>query len=231
MLKNCCFCIDLRTATLILSICGTLSHFYGAFSMSTLPNVDSDPVMWVISSYSWIAGFACLAGLVGVMRNNLTYLRVFSFYYWADLALNFFFSVVFSVVAFTVGKDVCTEIVNAPEQEGLDMETCLEVYQATSIAVVLAMGVSLLLKLHYSLAIHAYYLTIKHHTQQYISLPENTYIPVFSFPAAYAIVPQSDRRPEESDDEEEGSLPPAYSPAPSYPGVTGFDLKQSGVKI
>jgi len=231
MLSNCCFCIDLRTATLILAVCGTISHFYSAFALNDVPTIDNDLVVFAISTYSWIAGFACLAGFVGVLRNNLTYLRIFSLYYWADLAIHFFFSVVFAVVAFSVGKDVCSEVVDSPE-DPVDIDTCLGIYLATSTAVVIAMGFSLFLKLHYSLAIHAYYLTLKHHTQKLMASPENTLIPVFSYPTAYASVPQSEQAAD-SDDEEEGrSLPPAYSPAPGYPGIILLDgAKDGGVKL
>jgi len=234
MLQNCCFCIDLRTATLILAICGTLSHFYSAIRLIDIPNVENDWVMSAISIYLWVAGFACLAGFVGVLRSNVAHLRIFMIYYWVDLALNFFSSVVFAVVAFSISKDVCSEVVNAPEQQDLDMQSCLDIYIATCSGVVIGMGFSLLLKLHYSLAIHAYYLTVKHQMQQRISLPENTFIPVAPFSASYIAVPLSEPQvhPEDSDDEEAGSLPPAYSPAPSYPGASAFEgIKQGGVKI
>ncbi|RUS19787.1 hypothetical protein BC937DRAFT_86912 [Endogone sp. FLAS-F59071] len=252
MLKKCCLCIDLRWATLILAICGMLSHLYSALRLADIPDNENNWVMSGISMYLWGAALACLAGFVGVLSNNVVYLRFFVIYYWVDLALNFLFSVIFAVVVFSVGKNVCDEIVNGEsvdtlEQEKLDMQSCLSIYFATCTGVVLAMGFNLLLKvpfsprlftvfgnylLHYSLAIHAYYLTVRHQKQQHISLPENTYI-AFLATSPYAAVPQSEAQvqPEDSDDEE-SSLPPVYSPAPSYPGVDGFEgAKQGGVKI
>jgi len=214
-----------------------LSHLYSALRMAEIPDNDNNWVMSGISMYLWGAALACLAGFVGVLSNNVVYLRFFVIYYWVDLAFNFLFSVIFAVVVFSVGTNVCDEIVNGEsvdtlEQEKLDMQSCLSIYFATCTGVVLAMGFNLLLKLHYSLAIHAYYLTVRYQKQQHISLPENTYI-AFLATSPYAAVPQSEAQvqPEDSDDEE-SSLPPVYSPAPSYPGVDGFEgAKQGGVKI
>ncbi|RUS25956.1 hypothetical protein BC938DRAFT_471417 [Jimgerdemannia flammicorona] len=58
MLKNCCFCIDLRTATLILSICGTVRLFDLA---SPFPNTRTWVRFIVADSHSHLSAFRYIA--------------------------------------------------------------------------------------------------------------------------------------------------------------------------
>lgn len=106
-----------------------------------------------LSSYSKSTHLTSINIITLFLQNNVSHLRIFVIYYWIDLAFNFFFSVVFAVVAFSVGKSVCDEIVNdesADTLEKIDMQSCLSIYLATCTGVVLAMGFSLLLKVPFS---------------------------------------------------------------------------------
>jgi hypothetical protein len=60
-----------RTATLLLAVLGAFSHLYGAMTLTALSGefdeADSGAVFG-LTAYSYLSGFACLAGAVGVIK-------------------------------------------------------------------------------------------------------------------------------------------------------------------
>ncbi|KAG0744089.1 hypothetical protein G6F23_005505 [Rhizopus arrhizus] len=156
MLNNCCFCINLKSATLILAVLGTISHLYGALTLTALSDEFDDAdigAVFGLTAYSYLSGFACLAGAIG---NNAKQLKFFNIYYWADLALHTFFSVASAVLLFSLDKEICKEVVSEVKDDELDMNTCESIYIQSAWIVTLAMAINMLLKLHFAFAIHSY---------------------------------------------------------------------------
>ncbi|CEG65705.1 hypothetical protein RMATCC62417_02433 [Rhizopus microsporus] len=169
MLSHCCFCINLKTATLLLAVLGTISHLYGALTLTALSDEFEDADMGAVfglTAYSYLSGFACLAGAIGVIKNNVKHLKFFSIYYWADLVLHTFFSVASAVLLFSLDREICKEIVSEVKDDELDMNTCESIYISSAWIVTLAMAINMLLKLHFAFAIHSY----THRVQQETSM-------------------------------------------------------------
>lgn len=62
-----------RTATLLLAVLGTISHLYGALTLTALSDEFEDADMGAVfglTAYSYLSGFACLAGAIGVIKVN-----------------------------------------------------------------------------------------------------------------------------------------------------------------
>lgn len=63
-----------RTATLVLAVLGAVTHLYGALTLTALSDefddADTGAVLG-LTAYSYLSGFACLAGAVGVLKVNL----------------------------------------------------------------------------------------------------------------------------------------------------------------
>jgi len=213
MLRKCCLCIDLRAGTLILASLGIVSHLYSAVLSSSLPlsGTDSDSFMTLFSTLSYIAAIASLAGFVGVFQRSPRLVKIFSAYAFAELALSFFFAIFISVMAFSVRNDVCEEILVQPEMDPeLNMSTCLQYYDGVATAIIAAIGAGLLLRLHFALAIRAYYVTLRDNRAQY-----------FSYPVVYTIVPGA---VVDQDLEESLEGPPAYEET-SKLGLGSSDIK------
>ncbi|KAI8575055.1 hypothetical protein K450DRAFT_263498 [Umbelopsis ramanniana AG] len=168
MLSKCCFCVDLRTATLLLAVLGAMSHLWSAFAMTgmvdSLENDEFSSMYTGLTLYSYATGLLCLVGAVGVAKNNIKKVRVFSIYYWVELVLNFILSTSFAFVAFSISQDVCDEVAHTDlgNGENMDMDECLNVYLDTASIATVALALNLLLKLHYALAIHSYYNKLKY---------------------------------------------------------------------
>lgn len=62
-----------RTATLVLAVLGAVTHLYGAMTLTALSDefddADTGAVLG-LTAYSYLSGFACLAGAVGVLKVN-----------------------------------------------------------------------------------------------------------------------------------------------------------------
>ncbi|KAI9492224.1 hypothetical protein BDB00DRAFT_765912 [Zychaea mexicana] len=167
---KCCFCINLRTATLFLAVLGTITHLYGAFALTALSDEFDDGdsgTVFGLTMYSYLSGVACLAGAVGVIKHNAKHLRLFSAFYWVDLALHMVFSVASAFLFFSMHSEVCQQVVQeAPKDEHIDMETCETAYIGSAWVITIAMAVNLLLKLHFAFAIHSYMLQVKQEQQE-----------------------------------------------------------------
>jgi len=228
MLTKCCICIDLRTATLILALFGTVTHLWNAFVMSAMdPNaMYHRNILPFVSFYSRVAGIACLAGFVGVLKNKVNFIRFFAIYCWFDLIVTVLFSIIFSVVAFSLRGPICDEIVKQPQEgaEPIDMDTCMDVYLKAAIGVVVVVCLGLLVNLHFCLAIHSYLLILRRN-QRDAGQRTHTFVfpiavPAYTLyhPQGYVVVPtfEEDAMNIETDDGfglAEGAsvqAPPAY---------------------
>ncbi|KAI8973223.1 hypothetical protein BDF20DRAFT_824085 [Mycotypha africana] len=164
MLNNCCFCISLRTATLILAVLGAFTHLYGAMTLTALStdfdDADTGAILG-LTAYSYLSGFACLAGAIGVMKNNIRHLKFFNAYYWADLGMHTMFSIASAFMLFSLHSEICKEIVSEANDDEFDMNTCEYVYIRSAWFVIIAMAINMLLKLHFAFAIHSYTKRVK----------------------------------------------------------------------
>ncbi|KAI9351039.1 hypothetical protein BD770DRAFT_429603 [Pilaira anomala] len=159
MLKNCCFCINLRTATLVLAVLGAVTNLYSAMTLTVLSDEFDETdtaAMFGITAYSYLSGFACLAGIIGVFKNNVKHLGFFSSFYWADLGLHTLFSIASAVMLFSLHTEICNEVVSEAKDEEFDMDVCESVYISSAWIISLLMAINMLLKLHFAFAIHAY---------------------------------------------------------------------------
>ncbi|RHZ73627.1 hypothetical protein Glove_230g18 [Diversispora epigaea] len=201
MLNKCCCCIDLRTGTLILAGFGTLSCMVNAYRF--LKMEEELGINYVrLFRYYLLAAFANIAGLYGVIKKNAYFVKTYSIFYWAQLVVGFFLAIAFSVLAFYFDKDICKEIVESkPPDVELDLEQCLEMYGRAAVAIVVLLGITCLINLHFCMAVWAYYKELKNENQ-YESIPENgindyyTSVPnpSVSLPQSYESVPQDDFR-------------------------------------
>ncbi|OZJ04386.1 hypothetical protein BZG36_02407 [Bifiguratus adelaidae] len=206
MLSACCFCIDLRVATLILAMLGVFSNLCNYVSAANYTSTHA-LVPTAIAFYSLFSAAACFMGLLGVKSRNVKFLSVFSVYQWFDLSLQFFFAILFSVVAFAVKQDVCDEILSDEEYKesfselmGTDMnnEECSEMYIATASAIVIGLGISILLKLHYALAVYSYFLKVRSEQESETTVPRPViaaYVPFFMKANGYQPVATEDAPP------------------------------------
>ncbi|RHZ88141.1 hypothetical protein Glove_26g7 [Diversispora epigaea] len=199
MLNKCCFCIGLRTATFILAAFGILSYMTNAYRFSKMGE-KFGMVYSVLSTYYIGAAIACIAGLYGVIKNKVNYVRIYSIFYWWQLVLGFSVSIAFSILAFYIDKDVCQGIIeNKPPDMELDLEQCMDWYKKTAAAMVVFLGITCLIDLHFCMAVWAYYQKLKVE-KQYDNIPENGYIVYYtpvpaytvSLPPSYESVPQDD---------------------------------------
>ncbi|GAA5798905.1 hypothetical protein HPULCUR_004312 [Helicostylum pulchrum] len=175
MLKNCCFCINLRTATLVLAALGAVTNLYSAMTLTVLfDEIDeaATTAMLGITAYSYLSGFACLAGIFGVLKNNVKQLSLFSRFYWVDLGLHTMFSIASAVMLFSLRTEVCNQVVSEAKDEEFDMDLCESVYIASAWFVTLAMAINMLLKLHFAFAIHAYTNSAKQAEQEEESMDQ-----------------------------------------------------------
>ncbi|CAO3599877.1 unnamed protein product [Absidia cylindrospora] len=108
-----------------------------------------------LTMYSYLSGLACLAGAIGVLKNNVKKLRFFNIYYWADLGLHTGFAVASAAMLFTLHTEICKEIIQ-DEHVDFDMETCEAAYIQSGWIITIAMAINMLLKLHFAFAIHSY---------------------------------------------------------------------------
>ncbi|KAI7903016.1 uncharacterized protein BX663DRAFT_509246 [Cokeromyces recurvatus] len=164
MLKNCCFCINLRTATLVLAVLGAITHLYGAMTLTALSDEFEEAdtgALFGLTAYSYFSGFACLAGAIGVLKKNIKHLCLFNTYYWADLALHTIFSIASAYLLFSLHSELCKELVSEAQDVEFDMSTCEYVYIRGAWFVTIAMAVNMLLKLHFAFAIHSYMKQVK----------------------------------------------------------------------
>lgn len=80
-------------------------------------------------------------------QHNAKHLRLFSSFYWIDLALHMLFSVASAYLLFSMHTEICEQVVReAPNDEPMDMESCESVYSASAWLVTLAMAINMLIK-------------------------------------------------------------------------------------
>jgi hypothetical protein len=137
-----------------LSVLGAITHLYGAMTLTALSDefdeADTSAILG-LTAYSYLSGFACLAGAIGVLKNNVKQLKFFNVYYWADLGLHTIFSVASAYMLFSLHTDICKEIVSEAKDDEFDMNTCEAVYISSAWIVTLAMAINMLLKVRHIL--------------------------------------------------------------------------------
>jgi hypothetical protein len=67
-----------RAATLVLAVLGAVTHLYGAMTLTALSDEFEETdtgAVFGLTAYSYLSGFACLAGAIGVLKVNILFLR------------------------------------------------------------------------------------------------------------------------------------------------------------
>ncbi|ORX56827.1 hypothetical protein DM01DRAFT_323375 [Hesseltinella vesiculosa] len=137
---------------------GAMTHLYSGFTLTAMSDAFEEfdqGTLFGLTLYSYLSGFACMAGAVGVLKNNVKKLQFFNCYYWVDLALHTAFSVASAVLLFTLHTEICSEVIQDNSLE-MDMTTCEAIYVRSAWVITSAMLINMLLKLHFAFAIHAY---------------------------------------------------------------------------
>ncbi|CAI2166809.1 9873_t:CDS:2 [Funneliformis geosporum] len=163
-----------------------LSYLLNAYQFSILSG-QFGFFYTILSTYYLGATFACLAGITGVLKNNIKYVKIYAMFYWWQLMLGFTISIVFSVVAFYFDKDVCSELIEQPEVD-MDMESCMEWYIKTAASMVVMLAISCIIDLHFCMAVWAYYQRLKVE-RQYGDIRDSSYIVYYTPIPAYTVVP------------------------------------------
>ncbi|CAJ0760996.1 9453_t:CDS:2, partial [Entrophospora sp. SA101] len=76
-----------------------------------------------LSTYYLGASLVCIAGIIGVIKNKVNYVKVYAYFYWWQLLIGFSLSIFFSIIAFYYDKDICEKLVEQPE-----LHFCLAVW-------------------------------------------------------------------------------------------------------
>jgi len=186
MLSKCCFCIGLRPATLILASLGTLGYLSNAYHFSLLAE-QLGLFYSALSTYYLGASLVCIAGIIGVIKNKVNYVKVYAYFYWWQLLIGFSLSIFFSIIAFYYDKDICEKLVEQPEVD-MDMDACMDWYIKSAVTMVISLGISCLIDLHFCLAVWAYYQKLKMEEKQ-SEVPNPDYVVYYTPVPAYAVSP------------------------------------------
>jgi hypothetical protein len=61
-----------------LAVLGAVTHLYGAMTLTALSDEFDEAdtgAVFGLTAYSYLSGFACLAGAIGVLKVNILFLR------------------------------------------------------------------------------------------------------------------------------------------------------------
>ncbi|KAF0552130.1 wd40 repeat-like protein [Gigaspora margarita] len=149
MLKNCCFCIDLKSGTSIIAVLCIVAYLLLSFS-----SFGVEPV----SAFIYLCKVAiCVIGFIGVFKDNVVFVSIFSYYYWAKVVLEFFSSIVFSFSLFIVdAKSICRDMIDGHETD-MDLETCISMITKGRIFLMIFVAVICFIELHFAFVVWAYY--------------------------------------------------------------------------
>nr|CAG8479306.1 3318_t:CDS:2 [Entrophospora candida] len=148
--------------TLVLASLGTLGYLSNAYHFSLLAE-QLGLFYSALSTYYLGASLVCIAGIIGVIKNKVNYVKVYAYFYWWQLLIGFSLSIFFSIIAFYYDKDI-------------------------SVTMVISLGISCLIDLHFCLAVWAYYQKLKMEEKQ-SEIPNPDYVVYYTPVPAYAVSP------------------------------------------
>jgi len=175
-----------RTATLVLATGGTLLNAAAVLQMLTLwrtlkwesesewegseqYTVGGLRVVWcLLTAYFTVAALACTVGIIGVVKRISSYVRLYRDYSVADLVFCALFTTFFTFTSShpVARSALCEELSRQPDlmrdltASGLNVETCEAWFEKAVIVFVVLMGVSLVVKLQFTLTISTYLTTL-----------------------------------------------------------------------
>ncbi|KAK9722510.1 hypothetical protein K7432_002614 [Basidiobolus ranarum] len=164
---TCCFCISVRTATLILATLGALGNLLTILTYGLQPVYSFGYTQNVIS---YLFFLICCAGVYGVWKENIRMIRTFVVYYWMTFTISMISVVMFSLTVFQREDSVCEEVSSNPEFE-MDMDTCYQYYFKIALGTVIASCISLVFNLYCGIAVWSYYRQISL-PSDYTSVPQ-----------------------------------------------------------
>ncbi|KAF0552131.1 wd40 repeat-like protein [Gigaspora margarita] len=149
MLKNCCFCIDLKSGTYIIAVLCIVAYLSLSFS-----SFGVEPV----TGFMYLCQVPiCVIGFIGVFKDNVVFVSKFSYYYWAKVVLEFFSSIVFFYSLFIVdAKHICRDMIDRHETD-MDLETCISIITKGRILLVKFVAVICFIELYFAFVVWAYY--------------------------------------------------------------------------
>lgn len=172
LINKCCLCIDLKVASLILASLGAFSHLYNMALLMDMPTAHhgamrdrdlavNEVAYNLMALYSFVAGIFCLVAIRGVLKSEPKQLRYFALINWFELGCSFAMTIIFSLMAFSLDvDDTCERIIDQRPDVDMDMKQCKQVYASLATWVTFVIAASLLLKLHFCLAVQSYYVRL-----------------------------------------------------------------------
>jgi len=169
---KCCFCVDLKSASLLLASLGTFSHLYNAVLLFTMPRAhhgpdprdDFEPLYEtpykLMALYYLGASIICLMAVRGVIRSDHRQLRLFALLTWFEFGCSVALTAIFALMAFSIDVDsACRGLTDRPDVD-MDVKECTSMYVSMASWASMFMTVGLFIKLHYCLVVQSYYVRL-----------------------------------------------------------------------
>ncbi|KAG8863790.1 hypothetical protein FRB96_007627 [Tulasnella sp. 330] len=179
------FFLSDRSATLILAVAGTIANsfitsqllaLWFSFRLSSEAESEWEGLSWrvdgakalgaVICAYFAVGGLASLVGVVGVIKQRPSNVRLFRDYSIADLSFAFTATTMFAFASTqaTIRSGLCEELSRQPDllrhlsdHAGLNVENCEGFLAKGTVGVVMMLFVILFLRLQFTLTVLNYY--------------------------------------------------------------------------
>ncbi|KAG9000642.1 hypothetical protein FRB94_009599 [Tulasnella sp. JGI-2019a] len=190
---------SLRTATLILAFLGAVINFliatqllglWFSFRLSWESESEWEGLSWrvdgaralgvVVCAYFYVGGLASIIGVVGVIKQRQSNVRLFRDYSIADLAFAFTATTLFAFASTqsVIRASLCEELSRQPDvlrnlsdHAGLNVENCEGFLAKGTVGVVMVMFVVLFLRLQFTLTVLNYYAHLRGSQSQPTILP------------------------------------------------------------
>ncbi|EPQ58943.1 hypothetical protein GLOTRDRAFT_113798 [Gloeophyllum trabeum ATCC 11539] len=141
---------------------------------SWLWGIQGVKLAWgLLSVYFAFSAIASIVGFAGILKHRLSFVRFYRDYSIADFAFSTFLTLFATYESFrnSVRAGVCEELSRQPEwlrdmaDMGLNLENCELWFERASIALIGVMGIVLIVRLHFLVAVLTYYCSLSRHQQ------------------------------------------------------------------
>ncbi|RIB11036.1 Inositolphosphorylceramide synthase subunit Kei1-domain-containing protein [Gigaspora rosea] len=158
--KTFCGISDLQNGVIIITAISLLNKFSGFFGISSIiydGNILSN-ISYLYSMIITIVFAYCL--FYGILKENATIIRCYSYLYWADLVVSSIFALTFELIWYLV-KDHTSILTNHESfsnntQSILESPTKLPIWQAESIIANLILAFITFVHIYFALIVHSY---------------------------------------------------------------------------
>ncbi|KAF9498743.1 hypothetical protein BDN71DRAFT_1443174 [Pleurotus eryngii] len=185
-----------RSASLAITLLGSLTNLILALQLAAAwrvlkwePESEWESSGWrfngikivlgLLSSYFAITAALCAVGFWGSLKNKSAYVRIYRDYSIVDFSFCTFFTLVGTYTALRpfVRTGVCEELSRQPEfmrdmaEMGLNLENCELWFERAVLVVVAVMFITIIIRLHFLIAISNFYSHLSRYHQRSCSLP------------------------------------------------------------